>query len=112
VVVNDLTIQSGTLNSNNLNINLGGNWLDNGTFTPGSGTVTLDGAADQSITGTSGALFNSLTLDGSGTKTLGSNITVDGTLSIHSTLDVSSSDFSIVNNGNWNNTGLFPGPEP
>ena len=40
-VTNDITISLGTLNANNLSFTLGGNWLDNGTFTPGTGTVTF-----------------------------------------------------------------------
>ncbi len=44
VVANNITISAGSLNANNLNLTLGGNWLDNGSFTSGTGTVTFDGS--------------------------------------------------------------------
>jgi len=34
IVNNDLSITTGTLNANNLNITVDGNWTDSGTFTP------------------------------------------------------------------------------
>ncbi len=91
----------------NFAINLGGNWSNTGTFTPGSGTVTLNGAGAQSITKAGGETFNSLAVSGSGTKTLGSNITTNADLTINSTLDVSSSNFGITVKGNWTNNGTF-----
>ena len=82
----DLTINS-VLVANNYNITLGGNWFNNGTFTSGSNTVTLDGTS-QSIIKSGGEIFNHLVVGGSGIKTLGSPITINGNLTINSTLDI------------------------
>lgn len=107
-VTNDITINSGGLNANNLNLTLGGNWLDNGTFTPGTGTVTFNGS-NQSITKTTGETFNHLTLSGSGTKTLGGNVSTNGNLTINSNaiLDITSSNYNVNIGRNWINNGTF-----
>jgi hypothetical protein len=51
-VKNNVTINSGTLNANTLNITAGGNWTNSGTFTASTGTVAFNGTAAQTITGT------------------------------------------------------------
>ncbi len=87
-VLSDVTVNSGTLNANSLNITLGGNWSNSGTFTAGSGTVTFSGTA-QTLSGTT--TFNNLTLSTSGVKTLTTaNCTVNGVLSMEGTATVSS----------------------
>ncbi|HBX50572.1 MAG TPA: hypothetical protein DEH02_05815 [Bacteroidales bacterium] len=71
------------LNTNNNNINLGGNFVNNGTFTQGTGTVTFNGTT---------------TISGSSTLTLG-DLIISGTLTSHT---------SNVNiSGNWQNNGTF-----
>jgi len=45
----DLTITSGTLNIGGQDTYVGGNWTNNGTFNPGTGTVTFDGSGDQTV---------------------------------------------------------------
>lgn len=97
---------TGALNANNFNINVAGNWTNTGTFTTGTGTVTFDGA-DQTITKTGGETFNKLVLSGTGTKTMGSNVTVNSDLTINSTFDVSVSNFGLTVKGNWINNGTF-----
>lgn len=106
-VLNNVTINSGTLNSNALNIAFGGNWVDAGTFTPSTGSVTLNGAAGQSITKTGGETFNILNVSGSGTKILGAAITTNSDLTINSALDVTTSNYAITDKGNWTNNGTF-----
>lgn len=63
VVVNsDFTIASATtFNAAGQTISILGNWINNGTFTAGTSTVTLSGAANTSITGAS--TFNILTIN-------------------------------------------------
>nr|MDQ3047723.1 T9SS type A sorting domain-containing protein [Bacteroidota bacterium] len=108
-VVNNVTINSGSLVSNNLNLTLGGNWLDLATFAPGTATVIFNGASAQSLTKAGGETFNHLIFSGAGTKTLGSAITTNGNITINapSTLDVSASNFPINIRGDWINNGNF-----
>ena len=47
----NFTITNGTFATGNNNITLAGNWSNSGTFTPGTGTVTFDGAVAQTVTG-------------------------------------------------------------
>jgi gliding motility-associated-like protein len=59
-----------------------GNWINNNTFTAGTGTVFLEGA-NQLLSGTSSTTFHNLTLNGSGVKTLGIDQTCTGVLSLN-----------------------------
>lgn len=82
VVKNIVTISGGTLNTNNLNLTVGGNWVNNGTFTAGTSTVTFNGTTTMSgstVTNT----FNNLTVSASSTVTSSATLTglvVNGTL--------------------------------
>ena len=81
-VKNDLTISGGTLNANNLNLNVGRHWTNNGTFTPGAGTVSFDGTVAQNLGGVNATTFNHLTLNNTNGLSLsgGTDATVNGTL--------------------------------
>lgn len=60
----NLTIGSGNTldnSANNANISLLGNWSNSGTYTAGTGTVTFNGTAAQTITGAT--TFNNLTIN-------------------------------------------------
>ncbi|MCX6270054.1 MAG: M6 family metalloprotease domain-containing protein [Bacteroidetes bacterium] len=59
-VKNDVTISGGTLHANNLNLNVSGNWTNNGAFTAGTGTVIFQGIDNQNIAGTSSTTFYNL----------------------------------------------------
>ncbi len=85
-VKNDATISGGTLNANNLNMNVGGHWTNNGTFTPGTGIVTFNGTANQNLAGSNATTFNSLTLNNAAGLTLSGSVhtTVNGTLTLTS----------------------------
>ena len=61
-VNDDLIISTGTLDANNLNINVAGNWANDGTFTAGTGTVTFNGSGVQSYSGSSTTTFYNLTV--------------------------------------------------
>lgn len=87
-IVNDLTITAGTLNANNFNISIAGNWTNNGSgtaFMSGTGTVTFNSAAPKIIGGTFSTTFNNLIIANTGsTVSLAINILINGNLSVNS----------------------------
>ncbi|MGE5402072.1 MAG: T9SS type A sorting domain-containing protein [Ignavibacteriales bacterium] len=71
--------------SGKMDIEVSGNWNNNGTFIPGRGTVIFNGTVPQTITGPSGAAFHNLSVDNQcGILNLQSSILVTGTLSLNS----------------------------
>ena len=91
-------------------LTLMGNWLNTGgtgTFIPSTGTVLLNGAA-QNI---GAAPFYNLTTSGTvgSVKTLTANVVLNNALVIgaNTTLDVSPSNFTLSVGGNWTNSGTF-----
>lgn len=70
----------------------------NGTFTAGSSTVTLSGNGTATVNSGSAPTFFNLTSSGTGTKTLGTNISVGGVLSI-TTGTFAASSFTITLSG-------------
>jgi len=87
-VNNDLIIEnSARLDANSRTITVKGDWLNNsanGTpFAPGTGTVILEGTADQDIGGTINTTFYNLTVNNGQTgNTLSRNASLTGTLNI------------------------------
>ncbi|UPK72677.1 hypothetical protein [Chitinophaga filiformis] len=101
-VSGDLTINSGaTLNGASYTINLYGNWINNGTFTPASGTVTLNGAG-KTISGNT--TFNRLTIYGSYAVN-GSNIAYNGLLTIATGGSYDGGSGTATVNGDLTNNG-------
>lgn len=85
IVANNLTINaSNVLNSNGFDLTVGGNWVNNGTFTQGSRTVKFNGTS---------------TISGS-TQTTFYNIIITGTVTGHATNMYVSRDWT--NNGTFN----------
>jgi len=82
-VCNSLTINSGaTLTVSGVNtLTISSNWTNNGTFTPGTGTVIMNGAA-QTINGTASTTFYHLSLTGTASVTTGADVTIGGNLNI------------------------------
>ncbi len=83
------SVAGGTLNANNLNIDIGsgntaGAWTNNGgTFTAGTGTVTFSGSGAQTIAGTTSTPFRNITLSKTNvtdTVTISTTPTVGGTV--------------------------------
>ncbi|MFC2086962.1 Calx-beta domain-containing protein [Bacteroidota bacterium] len=93
--------------SYNLTISVG-TIVNNGTFTPETGTVTYSDNNDQAI---AALTYNNLVIGGLGTNELQGNIDVNGNLTINSTLDASANDYSITLAGNWTNNGTFNAQE-
>ena len=109
-VTNTIRINSGTLNSNNLGITLGGNWLNQGgTFTPGTSTVTFNSSAAQTLYKLGGETFNHLRFIGAGVKSFSSAITALGNFSISSgsSVNVTPSNHQLTVRGNFINSGTF-----
>ncbi len=72
-----LTINNGatlSTGANNYNINIGGSWTNNGTFTAGTSTTTFTGAT-QTIAGTSSTTFGTIIIASGATYTMNNNNT-------------------------------------
>lgn len=109
VVKNNITISTGTLNAAGLGLSLGGNWSNSSLFTPGAGTVTFNGTAAQTLFKSGGETFNSILFTGSGAKSFLSPLTTSANFSVASgsSVDVSTSNFSLTVKGNFINSGTF-----
>jgi hypothetical protein len=109
-VINNITISSGTIQSNNLDLTLGGNWANNGgIFTAGTAIVNFSSSAVQSIFKSGGETFNHLNFSGGGAKTFSAPVITSGNFSISagSNADVSSSNYLLTVKGNFVNSGAF-----
>lgn len=62
-VKNDVTISGGTLNSNNLDMAVGGHWINNGSLVGGTSLFTFNGINTQNISGTSSSTVRKLTIN-------------------------------------------------
>lgn len=84
--VSSLYVGTGTsLNLNNQNLDLSGNITINGTFTPGSGIITLSGNSNQTLDGSSSLSFSNVTINKSnGTLTAAQDMTITGNLTLTS----------------------------
>ncbi len=108
-VANNITIElGGTLNGGVSTLQVYGNWINNGTFTAGTGTVEFTGSTDASIGGSSSTDFNAFVLDkGSDVATdlvVQSDITISDLTFTNGVLDIESGTTDIVNIVNPDNT--------
>jgi hypothetical protein len=82
-----LTISSGTtldVSTNNWGLNIGGDFINNGTFTQRNGTVTMNGTAAQSIGGSNSTTFNNLTIFNTNAMvSAGKDLTISGNLAVN-----------------------------
>lgn len=88
-VLGDLNSYPGTtLNGGPATFSVGGNWMKDGTFTPGTGTVLLNGTNGQTI---AASTFNNLSVNkAAGSATLTGNLSINGNLTLtNGTLDLS-----------------------
>ncbi len=102
-VANNLTISSGSTfntSSSNYQINIAGNWINNGTYTGNNSNVTFNGSGNNYIEGSTNTSFYSLTLNQSGTLTLSDPVTVTNSLTLtNGDIISSSTDLLTLNNG-------------
>jgi hypothetical protein len=99
--VNNITIEVGaTLTMQNGTLVVIGDWINNGTFVPGTGTVEFSGAANQSITRAAGETFNKVTINKSaGVVSLLNNVAINNTLTLTSgIIDLQASDLNMASN--------------
>ncbi len=81
----NLTIGAGTTldaSASNFALNIGANWINNGTFTPQAGTVVFNGLVGQSIGGSSATTFNNLTINNAAGVSLSINAAAGGALTL------------------------------
>ncbi|UXI65906.1 Ig-like domain repeat protein [Tahibacter amnicola] len=74
VITGSLTIAAATMASGNHTFSLGGNWTNNATFTPGTGTVLFNGSSGTQLL-TGNTTFFNLTLNNTGAITHFGNTT-------------------------------------
>lgn len=114
-VGSNVTIGAGaTFNAGAFNHTVSGNWNSAGTFNAGTGTVTLDGTAVQTISGTDPVSFNNLTVTNATLPniTLATNVLVTGTLSGTVTLTSTCPiDYTLTSNGGATVLHSCPGPD-
>jgi hypothetical protein len=93
----DFTLLSGTLSNGTSNVTVGGSWKNQGgVFTPGTGTVNLNGTATTNVLQTGQYHFNNLTISGSGMWTMSDRLWVDNTLTMtNGTLNQSAGNYSV-----------------
>ncbi|MDD2942629.1 MAG: hypothetical protein PHC51_06650 [bacterium] len=102
-----------TLDASGLNINVAGNWTNAGSFISGAGTVTFDGSGTLNGGGTGVAVddtsvdFNNLVIS-SGARTLsGTELEVDGTLTISAATSLLLAGQNLDLNGTLDNSGTL-----
>ncbi len=96
VVTNNVTIASGTLDMNTLNLSIGANFTNNGTFTASTGRVTFSGSGVDTVSGSSTTAFNLVTLN-KGTSTA-------DVLDVQSVITIPANSFTLTN-GTFKVTG-------
>jgi hypothetical protein len=93
---------TGNLSFSSGNLNIGGTYTNSGTLTAGSGIATYNGV-NQTV---KSATYQDITIAGSGTKTLGGAITINGNLAVNAGT-LATSTFQIT--GNTNGTFTLAG---
>ncbi len=99
-------VSGGTIDLNNFDVKIGGNWQNNGNIVIGNSSVFFDGTSTQTVVNDSA--FVNVTINGVGnTVILNSNITILGNLTIGSTSTLNVGVYNIRVSGNWVNNGTF-----
>ncbi|MFM9837136.1 MAG: T9SS type A sorting domain-containing protein [Cyclobacteriaceae bacterium] len=107
-------IPAASLTSNAFNLDVHGNWTNNGIFTPNAGTISFVGTGSSSIISSSAAeTFNNLIINKANGVTLSSGThQVSGTLTLTNGIVVQNSSLKILSGGavaNASNSGYVDG---
>jgi hypothetical protein len=105
-----LEIASGKTMATNRNLNVRGDWINDGSFTPSTYTVFFEAGNATLYTGglAAGKVFNNVEVNASGTKTLAGNLGVNNNITFNTgTFDVSTSNHAVNIGGNWENNATF-----
>lgn len=93
-----LTIDaSAVITADNNLFNVAGNFTNAGTFTANTSTVTLNGAAAQTVT-TNAQSFNILTLNNTGADGATDNVTISGALDVNGAFNITNGDLVLSTN--------------
>lgn len=112
-VDNDLQIAAGsTFSCQNNNVSIGGNLINNGTYSTGTNTTYFNGTSNQQITGTSTTAFHHLSKDNTNQLDVLQDITINGNLILNGSLYDNNN--SIYVKGDFANNGahLYGGSGP
>mgnify|MGYP001420711826 FL=1 len=102
VISGNITIASGVFNVGGYDLTLYGNWINQGTFVPGTSTVYFAGNANIYI---SVSNFYNIVFGGTGMVTAGGALTIYGNVTINNYFNAGS--FTHYVYGNWVNNGTF-----
>lgn len=90
---------------NNGSILIGGQWVNNGTYTPGTGAITFNSTAPVQVINHNAQAFNTLTISGGGVKQFLADITINDELVLTDGILESSNNAKI----NFGATSTFSG---
>jgi hypothetical protein len=90
-ITGDFTVSSGTFTIATYDLNVKGNFSNSGTYTQSSGTVVMNGASAQTISGSSTTTFNNLQI----ANTSG-DVSLLVSANVNSTLTMTSGDLTIA----------------
>ncbi len=102
VISGNLYIASGVFDVGGYNLTLSGNWINEGTFIPGTSTVYFAGNANIYI---SISNFYNIVFGGTGTITASGSLNIYGNVTINNYFNAGS--FTHYVYGNWVNNGTF-----
>lgn len=89
IIAGNVTIAPGAFLNNNYILHVGGNWVNNGSFTATSASIYFDGSSTQTISATT---FNNLNIN----KPVGTRAILTGNISIKGDLNLISGTFNIM----------------
>jgi gliding motility-associated-like protein len=94
LAIGNALTNNGTL-VNNGSILIGGQWVNNGTYTPGSGAITFNSTAPVQVINHNAQAFNTLTISGGGVKQFLADIVINDELTLTNGILESSNDAKI-----------------